>query len=237
MAQLSDELASPVRCRRGAPPKLRADAARNRAKVLEVAAEVFTELGVDAPLEEVARRAGVGIGTLYRHFPTREALVFGVYRDQIEFLHARSLELAASQSPAAALHAWMRSFVAYAAVKRGMIALLKSMMQTDGDACSRTPGNWSIRLPQLLLDNAVAAGTIRTGIGAPELLRALGGICMADRRARGGRHGRRPGRHRVRRPAFRRGRIAADLSRRIRPGVGYAEAVRARLRTTTLIPL
>src|SRR6478735_3733660 len=105
MAQLSDELASPIGVAEAAPPKLRADAARNRAKVLEVAAEAFTELGVDAPLEEIARRAGVGIGTLYRHFPTREALVFGVYRDQIEVLHARSLELAASRPPDAALHA------------------------------------------------------------------------------------------------------------------------------------
>ena len=110
--------------------------------------------------------------------PTREALVFGVYRDQIEFLHARSLELAASQPPDAALHAWMRSFVAYAAVKRGMIALLKSMMQTNGTVFEDTRRLVN-SAAQLLLDNAIAAGTIRTGIGAPELLRALGGICMA----------------------------------------------------------
>ena len=178
MAQLSDELVSSIGVVDAAPPKLRADAARNRAKILQIAADAFTELGVDAPLEEIARRAGVGIGTLYRHFPTREALVFGVYRNQIEFLHARSLELAASESPAAALQAWMRSFVAYAAVKRGMIALLKSMMQSDGTVFAETRQLVN-SAAQLLLDNAVADGSIRTGIGAPELLRALGGICMA----------------------------------------------------------
>ena len=110
---------------------LRADAQRNRDKLLRVAAEAFTDVGVDVPLEEIARRAGVGIGTFYRHFPTREALVVAVYRQQIDDLAAAARELPLVHPPADALREWMHAFVDYAAVKRGMVALLKSMMETD----------------------------------------------------------------------------------------------------------
>src|SRR3954453_4228689 len=96
------------------PP--RADAQRNRDKLIEVATTSFTELGVDVPLEEIARRADAGIGTLYRNFPTREALVLAVYRNQIEGLATAARELPKTLGPADALREWMRGFVEYGAV-------------------------------------------------------------------------------------------------------------------------
>src|SRR5947209_1860337 len=115
------------------PRPLRADAQRNRDKLIEVATTAFTQEGVDVALEEIARRADVGIGTLYRNFPTREALVLAVYRKQIDGLQAAAQELPKTLGPANALREWMRGFVEYGAVKRGLVALLKSMMETESN--------------------------------------------------------------------------------------------------------
>jgi AcrR family transcriptional regulator len=103
----------------------RCDAARNRDRLLEAASDAFAERGVDASLEDIAKRAGVGIGTLYRHFPTRDALVEGVYRHNVELLCAGADELRATEAPDEALAQWMQRFVAYVASKKGLATYLK----------------------------------------------------------------------------------------------------------------
>src|SRR5579863_8630413 len=98
---------------------MRADAQRNYARLLDAASAAFLEHGADdVSLEEIARRAGVGIGTLYRHFPTRQALLEAVYRDQVETLSARAEELLESESPEDALAGWMRAMVGFSSTKR-----------------------------------------------------------------------------------------------------------------------
>ncbi len=148
---------------------------------MRTATEAFSSDGVDVPLEEVARRAGVGIGTLYRHFRTREELVLAVYTQQIEDLREAAETLPQRMDPAGALHEWMRGFVRYGAVKRGLISLLKTMMQDDSTLFdhSRQVLNDSA---QSLLDTAAAAGEIRSDVRSPEVIRGISGICMANDR-------------------------------------------------------
>ena len=157
---------------------LRADARRNRDAVLSAAAEAFGSGGVEAPLEDIARRAGVGIGTLYRHFPTRNDLVYAVYRREVDLLCASAPELLATMEPDAALREWMFRFVDYAATKRGMVGLLKSMMGTDAELFVTTKANMHAAAASLL-DAAARAGTIRSDVTPEDLTRTLGGICMA----------------------------------------------------------
>src|SRR4029079_6468067 len=107
---------------------LRADAARKRVRLLDAATASFAERGVETSLDDVAKAAGVGIGTLYRHFPTREDLVLAVYGAQIDALDQRSRELASSDDPGEALREWMRGFGDFSAVKQGMVTLLRTMM-------------------------------------------------------------------------------------------------------------
>jgi AcrR family transcriptional regulator len=163
------------------PRPLRADAQRNRDKLIEVATTAFTEDGVDVALEEIARRADVGIGTLYRNFPTREALVLAVYRKQIDGLRSAAEELPKTLGPADALREWMRGFVEYGAVKKGLVTLLKSMMQTDTNLFDQTR---AILLESAgsLMTAAADAGEIRPDFAPGDVIRALGGICMATDR-------------------------------------------------------
>jgi AcrR family transcriptional regulator len=105
------------------PATMRSDARRNRERLLAAAMSAFTEYGADdTSLEEIARRAGVGIGTLYRHFPTRQSLLESVYRDQVEALCARARALREDPSPGAALTAWLRALVAFSLTKRTLIS-------------------------------------------------------------------------------------------------------------------
>jgi AcrR family transcriptional regulator len=166
---------------RWGPPDrpLRADARRNRDAVLSAAAEAFATHGVEAPLEDVARAAGVGVGTLYRHFPTREALVFGVYAREVEMLAEGAEQLAGELPPAEALREWMRRFVHYAATKRGLIGMLRTMMQDDTELFDQTKAQIAAAASQLL-KRAAAAGQIRDDITAEDLTRSMGGICMAS---------------------------------------------------------
>ena len=106
---------------------LRADAPRNREKLLAAAVELFAERGTEGSLEEVAKRAGVGIGTLYRHFPTRDALVEAAYRNEVAQLRAAADELLAELPPDEALEAFMRRFIEYGTAKRGMRDALQSI--------------------------------------------------------------------------------------------------------------
>jgi len=156
----------------------RADAMRNRARLVDAATQSFAEHGVDASLEDIARCAGVGIGTLYRHFPTRDSLVAAVYRNEVDVLCESADELLASLPPDQALAAWMQRFVGYVATKRGMASALKSMMGTNTalfEECRRRMNDAATRL----LGAAAAAGGVRSDISATDLLRAMGGICLA----------------------------------------------------------
>jgi AcrR family transcriptional regulator len=156
--------------------KPRADAVRNRDRVLEAAKAVFSAGGPDASLEAVARTAGVGIGTLYRHFPTREALFEAVYRREVQQLADLALQLKDEAEPVEALRRWMRSNVEFVATKKGMSAALAL-------AAYKNPDLYSFSFDQLtkavggLLDRAIAAGEIRNDIGPEDLFRALVGMC------------------------------------------------------------
>jgi AcrR family transcriptional regulator len=154
----------------------RADAVRNRERVLEAAKAVFSAGGAEASLEAVARRAQVGIGTLYRHFPTREALFEAVYRREVEQLAELAERLKSEASPANALRTWLRAIVEFVATKKGMSAALALAAHGSSELSAYT----SDRLTEAvsgLLERAVAAGEIRGDIGPDDLLRAMVGMC------------------------------------------------------------
>ena len=156
--------------------KPRADAVRNRERVLEAAKAVFSAGGVDASLEAVARRAGVGIGTLYRHFPTREALYEAVYRREVEQLGDLAEQLKNEAKPVDALRRWLRSNVEFVATKKGMSAALALAAHGSAELHSYTFDRLT-RAVGALLDRAVAAGEIRSDVSPEDLLRALVGMC------------------------------------------------------------
>src|SRR5215471_7406324 len=155
--------------------KPRADALRNRERVLEAAKMVFSG-GADASLEAVARRAGVGIGTLYRHFPTREALYEAVYRREVEQLGELAEQLKNEPEPVDALRRWLSSNVEFVATKKGMSAALALAAQASPELHSYTFDRLTKALGALV-DRAVAAGEIRADVGPEDLLRALVGMC------------------------------------------------------------
>jgi AcrR family transcriptional regulator len=154
--------------------KPRADAVRNRERVLEAAKAVFSAGGPEASLEAVAKRAGVGIGTLYRHFPTREALFEAVYRRVVEQLSELAEQLKNAKDPVDALRRWLRSNVEFVATKKGMLAALALTFQSELATFSMDRLTKAIGT---LLDRAVAAGQMRAEISAQDLLRALIGMC------------------------------------------------------------
>ena len=173
-----------------APKPLRADAKRNRDKLAAVASQAFAEAGVDASLEDIAKRAGVGIGTLYRHFPTREHLVEVVYRREVEGLCHAAEELAEQHPADVALELWMQRFVDYIATKRGLATSLRLLLSTNSTLFSDTSGRVSGAL-RALVEKAAAAGRIRADVDASDVMHALGGIYSApstpDWRERSGR--------------------------------------------------
>lgn len=154
----------------------RADALRNRERVLEAAKAVFSAGGPDASLDAVARRAGVGIGTLYRHFPTREALFEAVYRREVQHLADLAEQLGAEAPPIEALRRWMRSNVEFVATKKGMSAALALAAHRSPDLSAFTFDRLT-RAAGGLLRRAVEAGDVRADIGPEDLLRALVGLC------------------------------------------------------------
>jgi AcrR family transcriptional regulator len=158
----------------------RADARRNRDRLLEVASEAFTEYGADASLEDMARRAGVGIGTLYRHFPSRAALLEAVFRRNVDQLCDGAVELLETLPPEQALDQWMRRFVSYVAKKKGLAMHLKSVLSADSTLFAYSQERMLATIRQLV-EAAIAAGAIRADVGSEDLLRALSGVClMAD---------------------------------------------------------
>ena len=164
-----------------APRKPRADAARNREKVLEAAKAVFSVGGPDASLEAVAKAAGVGIGTLYRHFPTRQALFEAVYRREVQQLTDLAETLSGEASPAEALRLWLRSNVEFVATKKGMSTALALAVDAGSELTTSSVERLTDAVGSLL-DRAAQAGEIRDDIGAEDVLRALIGMCyMHDR--------------------------------------------------------
>jgi AcrR family transcriptional regulator len=154
----------------------RADGLRNRERVLEAAKAVFSAGGPEASLEAVARHAGVGIGTLYRHFPTREALFEAVYRREVEQLVELAGQLKADTEPVEALRRWMRANVEFVATKKGMSAALALVAHGSSDL-STLMFDRLTRAVGDLLQRAVAAGEIRADIGPEDVVRTLFGMC------------------------------------------------------------
>jgi AcrR family transcriptional regulator len=154
----------------------RADALRNHERLLLAAKAVFSAGGPDASLEAVAKRAGVGIGTLYRHFPTREALFEAVYRREVQQLSDLADQLQNEADPLEALRRWLCSNVEFVATKKGMMAALELAVHGSSDLYAHTFERLTKAVGGLL-ERAVAGGVIRPDIGPEDLLRALVGMC------------------------------------------------------------
>ncbi len=165
-----------------AAPQMRADARRNRERLLTAARDAFAAHGADAPLDDIARQAGVGIGTLYRHFPTRLALQEAVYRDQVENLCALGEGLLGQSAPGEALETWMRALVGYVATKRGLSQTLINSLGRDSEflsSCSslirQTGGD--------LLEGAKQAGAVRADADITDVMRLCHAIVLASEQA------------------------------------------------------
>ncbi|MGC2941857.1 MULTISPECIES: TetR/AcrR family transcriptional regulator [unclassified Brevibacterium] len=156
----------------------RADAKRNETVLLEAAAAVFVESGVDAPVREIAARAQVGMGTIYRHFPTRADLIVAVYRHQVDACAEAGPRLLTERiSPHAALSRWVELFVDFLVTKHGLAAALGS----DQAGFASLHAYFIDRLVPVceqILDAAIAAGEIRKDVGGYELLRGIGNLCI-----------------------------------------------------------
>jgi AcrR family transcriptional regulator len=158
-------------------PKKRADAQRNEAALLDAAAAAFVASGVDVPVRDIAAKAGVGVGTIYRHFPTRADLIVAVYRHQVEACAEAGPMLLANGTPHAALGRWLNLFVDFLVTKHG----LAKAMRSDDEAFHALHDYFLGRLRPVctqLLDAAVAAGEIRPDIDAFELMYGVGNLCI-----------------------------------------------------------
>jgi len=155
--------------------KPRADSLRNRERLLHAATEIFSQGGPQASLEAVARHAGVGIGTLYRHFPTREDLFEAVYRHEVEQLASLAEQLAREGDPVEALRTWLHANVRLVAAKRGMVEGLQLVAHGSSELKAYSFERLTAAIG-LLLDRAVAAREIRADVTAGDLLRTLLGI-------------------------------------------------------------
>jgi AcrR family transcriptional regulator len=159
-------------------PRKRADARRNEETLLAAAAAAFVTSGVDAPVRDIAAKAGVGVGTIYRHFPTRADLIVAVYRHQVETCaEAGPALLASSSSPHAALAQWIHLFVDFLVTKHGLAAVLRS----DDAGFEALHAYFLDRLVPVcaqLLEAAAAAGEIRADLDAYHLMRGVGNLCI-----------------------------------------------------------
>ena len=159
--------------------KPRADGARNRERLMEAAKAAFAETGADVSLDEIARRAEVGIGTLYRHFPTRDAIVEAVYRREVQQLADAAPRVLGSMPPGAALHEWMRLFVDYIATKKVIAPALGSIVGGASELYAFS-GAQITGAVTLLVERAVAAGDIRPDVDPADVLRALVGFAYGS---------------------------------------------------------
>lgn len=160
------------------PRRIRADALRNEDAVLHAAKELFATVGIDAPVRDIAARAGVGMGTLYRRFPKRSDLVTGVFRREVDACAAEAAALTARLPPGDALERWLERYADFLTTKKGLAAALHS-----GDpAFDALPGYFRAQFePALkaLLDAAAAAGQVRGDVEPYDLLRAIGNLSTA----------------------------------------------------------
>lgn len=156
----------------------RADARRNKETLLDAAAAVFVTSGVEAPVRDIAAEAGVGLGTIYRHFPTRADLIIAVYRHQVDACaEAGPALLASSATPHAALGQWINLFVDFLVTKHGLAAVL----QSDNAGFDTLHAYFLDRLVPVctqLLDAAAESGEIRSDLQAYELMRGVGNLCI-----------------------------------------------------------
>ncbi|MCW2753433.1 MAG: TetR/AcrR family transcriptional regulator [Marmoricola sp.] len=158
-------------------PRLRADAARNRAKLVATARDVFTAEGGEASLELIAKTAGVGIGTLYRHFPTRLDLLEAVYRDEVDVLRETAEKVVPNHTPIDALELWLVAFVDYAATKRHIFTELVEAVGRESELMTHSRAVIYDTAEQLVTA-AQAAGQIRSDVTSPDVLRLVGGCTM-----------------------------------------------------------
>lgn len=156
---------------------LRADAQRNRQRLLEVAVRAFSQGGPEVTLDAIAKDAGVGIGTLYRHFPTREALVEAAYRSELDKLCDAVPELIANLPAEDALRAWMDRFLEYMTTKRGMADALRQVIASGGNPYVHSLAKLSAAI-SALLDAGARAGTVRTDVDPVDVLASLSGVTL-----------------------------------------------------------
>jgi AcrR family transcriptional regulator len=161
----------------GARP-LRADAQRNHDRLLDTAVRAFSRDGPDVTLDAIAKEAGVGIGTLYRRFPTREALVEAAYRNELARLCDAVADLLQSVPPDEATRAWMDRFVDYMTTKRGMADALRAVIASGGDPYAQSRDRLTVAITTLL-HAGVAAGTLRPDIEPGDVLVSLSGVSLA----------------------------------------------------------
>jgi AcrR family transcriptional regulator len=155
--------------------KPRTDALRNRERILEVAKEAFTRFGAEASLDDIAKRAEVGPGTLYRHFPTRGALIEAVYRTEAEKLAATAHRLAGEKSPLEALRAWMLLFVDHIAAKQIIVPALNALVGNPSKVFEASHAQiWEA--VRALVRRAIRSGDVRDDLDPVDLLRALIGV-------------------------------------------------------------
>ena len=157
---------------------LRADAQRNRDRLLEVAVRAFSTGGPDVTLESIAREAGVGIGTLYRHFPTREALIEAAYRSELARLCGSAAELLRTVPADLALRTWMDRFIDYLATKHGMAEALRAVIASGGDPFAQSRESLTAAVTTLLTAGA-ADGSLRGDVTPADILASLSGVSLA----------------------------------------------------------
>ncbi|GAA3576571.1 TetR family transcriptional regulator [Amycolatopsis ultiminotia] len=160
------------------PRRTRSDALENRARLLEVAAQVFAEEGLDTAPAAIAKRAGVGVGTLYRHFPTREVLVDAAYQHQLSRVCERAAELVARHPPAEATRRWLAHFIGYATAKRGMSSALNAVITSGVDPFANSHA-LLVEAVGTLLEAGAGDGSLRADVRADDVLLLLGGLAYA----------------------------------------------------------
>jgi AcrR family transcriptional regulator len=157
---------------------LRADAQRNREQLLEAAVRAFAHDGPDVTLDAIAKDAGVGIGTLYRHFPTREALVDAAYRNELARLCDSVADLLESEAPDVAMRAWMDLFVEYMTTKRGMADALRALIASGGNPFAESRTRMLDAISTLIRAGATV-GAVRSDIDPTDVLASLSGVSLA----------------------------------------------------------
>lgn len=164
---------------RGLPEEAqRADAQRNRVRLLAAASKLFVERGPDTPYTEIAKAAGVGVGTIYRHFPKREELIEATYRSELDAVCEAAPELLRSLPPEGALRAWMDRFIDYMATKVGLSGAIRAVMEAGGNPYAQSRDRLDRSL-EVLLAATVSSGRTRPEVQADDVLMSLSGIAMA----------------------------------------------------------